>query len=196
MISQAPVHLADPKQVAEWVDNAINQFGRIDVLYNNAGAFVATTFEASTPDGWHKSIRNEVDLVYFPTHAVWSHMLVAGGGSIINTASVTAHRSNGIHLHSHGIGKGAVASFAPHLAIEGGPHGIRVNTLSPGLTQTTQTSSLITYKDIERTPLRRVGTAEDIAAVALFLASDDAAFVTGADIVVDGGQSILMPANR
>src|SRR5256886_7745949 len=128
MISQAPVDLADPKQVAEWVDNAINQCGRIDVLYNNAGAFVATTFEAFTPDGWHKSIPNEVDLVYFPTHAVWSHMLVAGGGSIINTASVTAHRSNGIHPHSHGIGKGAVASFAPHLAIEGGPHGIRVNT--------------------------------------------------------------------
>ena len=114
----------------------------------------------------------------------------------ISTGSVTAHRSNANVLYAHGVGKGAVASFAPHLAIEGGPHGIRVNTLSPGLTATPQTAGRITDKDIERTPLRRVGTAEEVAAVALFLASDDASFVSGAEIVVDGGQSIVMPANR
>jgi len=118
-----------------------------------------------------------------------------GGGSIINTSSITAHRSNGPHLTGHGVGKGAVSSFAPHLAIEGGPHGIRVNTISPGLTRTPQTEAFITDKDIARTPLGRVGTPEDIAAVALFLASDDARFVTAADIVVDGGQSVVMPSN-
>ena len=196
MISQAPVDLADAGQVAAWVDFVVAQFGRIDVLYNNAGAAVHGPFEHSTAEEWHKSMRNEVDVVYFPTRAVWPHMLAAGGGSIINTGSVTAHRSNGIVLYAHGVGKGAVASFAPHLAIEGGPHGIRVNTLSPGLTATPQTAGRITDKDTERTPLKRVGTAREIAAAALFLASDDASFITGSEIVADGGQSIMMPANR
>jgi NAD(P)-dependent dehydrogenase (short-subunit alcohol dehydrogenase family) len=196
MISQAPVDLGDAEQVADWVNFAIAQFDRIDVLYNNAGSFVASPFAQSTAEGWHKSIRNEVDVVFFPTRAVWQHMVDAGGGSIINTGSVTAYRSNGIYLYAHGVGKGAVASFAPHLAIEGGRDGIRINTLSPGLTATAQTAGLITDKDIERTPLKRVGTAEEIAAVALFLASDDSSFVTGTQVVVDGGQSIVMPANR
>ncbi len=196
MASQAPVDLADEGQVAAWVHFAIAEFGRIDVLYNNAGAAVHGPFEHSTAEEWHKSMRNEIDVVYFPTRAVWPHMLAADGGSIINTGSVTAHRSNAIILYAHGVGKGAVASFAPHLAIEGGPHGIRVNTLSPGLTATPQTAGRITDKDIERTPLRRVGKGEEVAAVALFLASDDASFVSGTEIVVDGGQSIMMPPNR
>jgi len=195
MRSTAPVDLAEPGQVSAWVEDVVAHFGRVDVLYNNAGSFVPGTFEAGTPEGWHQSMRGEIDVVYFPTHAVWGHMKAGGGGSIINTSSITAHRSNGSHLTGHGVGKGAVSSFAPHLAIEGGPHGIRVNTISPGLTRTPQTEAFITDKDIARTPLGRVGTPEDIAAVALFLASDDARFVTAADIVVDGGQSVVMPSN-
>ncbi|MER6443139.1 SDR family NAD(P)-dependent oxidoreductase [Streptomyces sp. NPDC001185] len=195
MLSTAPVDLADVEQVAAWVDAAASHFGGIDVLYNNAGFSPAGTFEAQTPEKWFESMRNEVDVVYFPTHAVWRHMKERGG-SIISTGSITAHQTNGTHLSAHGIGKGAVASFAPHLAVEGGPFGIRVNTISPGLTRTNQTGRFITDKDADRTPLGRVGTPEDIARVALFLASEDAGFVTGANIVVDGGQSVLMPANR
>lgn len=90
MVSQAPVDLADEGQVAAWVHFAIAEYGRIDVLYNNAGAFVAGPFGGATADGWHQSMRNEVDVVYFPTRAVWPHMIKAGGGSIINTASITA----------------------------------------------------------------------------------------------------------
>ncbi|MFH8470825.1 SDR family NAD(P)-dependent oxidoreductase [Streptomyces sp. NPDC017991] len=195
MLSTAPVDLADGEQVTAWVDAAASHFGGIDVLYNNAGFSPAGTFETKTPEQWYESIRNEVDVVYFPTRAVWRHMKERGG-SIISTGSVTAHQTNGTHLSAHGIGKGAVASFAPHLAVEGGPFGIRVNTISPGLTRTNQTDRFITHKDADRTPLGRVGTPEDIARVALFLASEDAGFVTGANIVVDGGQSVLMPANR
>jgi NAD(P)-dependent dehydrogenase (short-subunit alcohol dehydrogenase family) len=196
MVSQAPVDLADQAQVTAWVDFAIAEYGKIDVLYNNAGAFTASPFGQSDAAGWHQSMRNEVDVVYYPTRAVWPHLVQGGGGSIINTASITAYRTNGIHLYAHGIGKGAVASFAPHLAMEGGPAGIRVNTINPGLTATTQTAGRITDKDIERTPLRRIGTADDIASVALFLASDDSSFVSGTSIAVDGGQSVVMPANR
>jgi meso-butanediol dehydrogenase / (S,S)-butanediol dehydrogenase / diacetyl reductase len=196
MRSMAPVDLAEPDEVSAWVEDVMAHFGQIDVLYNNAGSFVPGTFEASTPEGWHQSMRGEIDVVYLPTHAVWGHMKAGGGGSIINTSSITAHRSNGAHLAGHGVGKGAVSSFAPHLAIEGGPFGIRVNTISPGLTRTPQTEVFITDRDVDRTPLGRIGTPEDIASVALFLASDDARFVTAADIVVDGGQSVVMPANR
>lgn len=196
MISMAPIDLADIHQVEDWVGFAISEYGKIDVLYNNAGAFAGGPFADATPETWHTSIRNEVDVVYFPTRAVWPHMVANGGGSIINTGSITAHRTNGIFVHAHGIGKGAVGSFAPHLAYEGGPSQIRVNTLSPGLTGTPQTAGLVTERDIERTPLRRIGTPEEIAAVALFLASDESSFVSGAEVVVDGGQSIVMPANR
>jgi meso-butanediol dehydrogenase / (S,S)-butanediol dehydrogenase / diacetyl reductase len=196
MLSKAPVDVAEPDQVDTWVAAVVERFGRIDVLYNNAGWFLPSPFEASTLEDWHASMRGEIDVVYIPTRAVWPHLKAAGGGSIINTASITAHRTNGIVLASHGVGKGGVASFAPHLAMEGGPHGIRVNTISPGLTRTPQTDGRVTDKDVERTPLGRVGEPEDVAHVALFLASDESAFVTGANIVVDGGQSIVMPANR
>ena len=194
--STAPLDLAEPGQVQGWVEDAIARFGRVDVLYNNAGFSLAGTFETQTHADWRTSLRNEVDVAYNPTHAVWPHMKAAGGGSIINTSSITANQTNGTHLSAHGIGKGAIASFAPHLAVEGGPAGIRVNTISPGLTRTNQTEKFITPLDNTRTPLGRVGTPEDIALVALFLACDDSRFITGANIVVDGGQHILMPANH
>jgi meso-butanediol dehydrogenase/(S,S)-butanediol dehydrogenase/diacetyl reductase len=196
MHSTAPVDLGDPDQASAWVGAAVARYGQVDILYNNAGAATYGPFAVASADDWRFTMRNEIDVVYFATQAVWAHMCAGGGGSIINTASITAHRSNGTHLSAHGIAKGAVASFAPHLAIEGGPHGIRVNTISPGLTRTPQTQGRITDKDAARTPLGRVGTPEDVASVALFLASEDARFVTAANIVVDGGQSVVMPANH
>ncbi len=178
------------------MEEAVARLGRVDILYNNAGLATFGTFEETSVEDWRRSMRGEVDVAYFATKAVWPHMKRTGGGSIINTSSVTAHRANGPYISAHGIAKGAIASFAPHLAIEGGPYGIRVNTVSPGLTRTAQTEGHITAADDARTPLGRVGEAEDVALVALFLASDDSRFVTGADIVVDGGQSVLLPSNR
>src|SRR4051812_28640513 len=97
MRSATPVDLADSEQVTAWVDATAAHFGGIDVLYNNAGFSPAGTFEAKTPEQWYESMRNEVDVVYFPTHAVWRHMKERGG-SIISTGSVTAHQTNGTHL--------------------------------------------------------------------------------------------------
>ena len=196
MHSTAPLDVAEPEQAEAWIEGAIARFGRIDVLYNNAGFSPAGSFEAQTHQDWRTAMRNEVDVAYYPTHAAWPHMRAAGGGSIINTSSIIANQTNGAHLNAHGIGKGAITSFAPHLAVEGGPLGIRVNTISPGLTRTNQTEKFITPLDDTRTPLGRVGAPEDMALVALFLACDDSRFVTGANIVVDGGQHILMPANH
>lgn len=196
MISTAPVDLAEAAAVSAWVADAMSQYGRIDILYNNAGYNTVGPFEDMTEDDWHRTMRNDLDVVYFPTHAVWPHMKAGGGGSIINTSSVTKSATNTVILSAHGAAKGAVAGLAPHLAFEGGPLGIRVNTISPGLTRTPQTERFITDKDIERTPLRRIGTPDDIARVALFLASDDSAFVSAADITVDGGQLAVMPSSQ
>jgi meso-butanediol dehydrogenase / (S,S)-butanediol dehydrogenase / diacetyl reductase len=133
MYSKAPVDLGDPDQAAAWVEDAVAHFGRVDILYNNAGATRRGPFETVSLDDWRFGMRNEVDLVYFVTRAVWPHMVAGGGGSIINVASIGSDRVLPVPLSVHGVAKGAVASFAPHLAVEGGPHGIRVNTLSPGV---------------------------------------------------------------
>ena len=193
IFSKAPVDVSDPNQVSSWVDEILEKFGRIDILYNNAGRAHYGLFENLSFEDWHASFRDEVDVAFVPIQAVWPHMKAAGGGSIINTSSLTALRATGPDISAHGIGKGAIASFAPHLAIEGGPHRIRVNTISPGLIWTPQIQSAIALEDaVGRSPIGRAGMPEDVAQVALFLASDDAGFVTGANYAVDGGQSALL----
>jgi meso-butanediol dehydrogenase / (S,S)-butanediol dehydrogenase / diacetyl reductase len=192
MYSAAPVDLGDPGQAAAWVDGAAAHFGRVDVLYNNAGATRIGPFETVSLQDWRFSMRNEVDLLYFVTRAVWPHMIAGGGGSIINTASILSGRVSAAPLSVHGVTKGAVASFAPHLAVEGGPHGIRVNTLSPGLIRTAATDRYLSAVDgqVRASPLGRVGVADDIAPAALFLACDESRYITGINLVVDGGQSL------
>jgi meso-butanediol dehydrogenase/(S,S)-butanediol dehydrogenase/diacetyl reductase len=171
--------------------DAVGHFGHVDILYNNAGATRVGPFDTVSLEDWRFTMRNEVDLLYFVTRAVWPHMVAGGGGSIINTASILSDRVSAAPLSVHGVAKGAVASFAAHLAVEGGPHGIRVNTLS-GLIHTAATDRFLSAMPGQATasPLGRVGVADDIAPAALFLACDDSRYVTGINLVVDGGQSL------
>jgi NAD(P)-dependent dehydrogenase (short-subunit alcohol dehydrogenase family) len=121
-------------------------------------------------------------------------MKTAGGGSIINFASVNAFRgSSNFGMIAHCAGKSAVLGLTRQLAVEGGPLGIRANTISPGMVRTPATESAGAHEGgkrdalLARIPLGRVGTPEDIAWCALYLASDEAAWVTGANFPVDGG---------
>lgn len=197
--SVGPVDVADAGAVATWVDGVLSELGRVDVLYNNAGYNTIGPFDQAPEQDWATTMRNDLDAVHVTTRAVWPTMRAQGGGVVINTASVIATRATMAPMSAHGAAKGAVASLTRHLAVEGGPHGIRVNTISPGIIRTGQTRAMLDDPDDpfvqnqkRLSPLGRVGEPEDVARVALFLACEDSAYVTGAEIVVDGGQTLGM----
>jgi NAD(P)-dependent dehydrogenase (short-subunit alcohol dehydrogenase family) len=194
--SAHPIDLTKPSDVQSCVDQALKRHGRIDVLVN-AGAInpqFAPISEMSYEHLWVPTMVGEVDLVFLMCKAVWPHLIAAGGGSIINFASVAALRGTEFAgMLAHSAGKGAVLAMTRQLATEGGIHDIRANTIAPGLVATMATASqgLTEGEKSESVaagiPLRRIGKPEDIAYCALYLASDEASWVTGANITVDGG---------
>jgi meso-butanediol dehydrogenase / (S,S)-butanediol dehydrogenase / diacetyl reductase len=194
----APVDLADVDSATEWIERAVAELGGIDVLYNNASATRVGPFEDVSLDDWRFVLRNELDLIFTVTQAAWEH-LAAAQGLIINTASVSAWRGAAFtEQAAHGAAKGGVLAITRHLAASGARRGIRANSISPGLTVTPQIQEFLDdpghpMHGMEAAhPLGRLGTPEDVARVALFLASDDAAYLNAIDIVVDGGQSVIV----
>jgi meso-butanediol dehydrogenase / (S,S)-butanediol dehydrogenase / diacetyl reductase len=199
MVSMAPADISTVEGAAAWVDEGVAAFGGVDVLYNNASSPRVGPFEELTPEDWYYTIRNELDLIYTVTKAAWPHLIARGKSVIINTASVSAYRGAAFAPQAaHGAAKGGVLSITRHLAASGAPHGIRANSISPGLIVTAQTRPFLDdpsnpMNEMARThPLGRLGEPEDVARVALFLASDDAAYLNAIDIVVDGGQSVIV----
>ncbi len=198
MLATAPADISAPEGAQAWIDAAVGAFGRIDVLYNNASAPRFGTPPDVTPEDWAFSNRHEIDIVWFPTHAAWPHLVAAGGGSIINVGSVSAIRvTRAFPQLPHGTAKGAVQSMTIHLAAAGGPHRIRANVILPGLTMGASTDRLFATPDgpghhiAAGNPLGRVGLPDDVAKLAAFLASEDAFYLNGAAIPLDGGQSIV-----
>jgi NAD(P)-dependent dehydrogenase (short-subunit alcohol dehydrogenase family) len=192
----AAVDLTQADQVQACVDELIRRHGRIDVLVN-AGAInpqFAPTAQMSYEKIWVPTLVGEVDIVFLMCKAVWPHLVAAGGGSIVNFASVAAYRGAAFAgMLAHCAGKGAVLSMTRQLALEGAPHRIRANTIAPGLVATLATASQGMTAGEKREqmessiPLGRIGKPEDIAYCALYLASDEASWVTGTNITVDGG---------
>ncbi|MDX3901417.1 MAG: SDR family oxidoreductase [Sphingobium sp.] len=186
------IDIADPAGAAEWIAGAIAEYSRIDILYNNASAArFAPAAEMSDAD-WHFTIRNEIDIVFFPTRAAWPHLAVRGG-VIINVASTAAWAGTaGTGKVAHAAAKGAIVAMTRQLALEGAPVGIRAVSISPGFVRTPGTAAFLEREDVRARlvagiPLGRPGEPEDIAAAALFVASQEASFMTGNDIVIDGG---------
>jgi NAD(P)-dependent dehydrogenase (short-subunit alcohol dehydrogenase family) len=203
MSSAQPLDVTDEDAVRGWIDGAAREHGGIDVLYNNAGIARFDPLEEESYEDWSFTLRHELDVVFLACKHAWPHLRARGGGSVINVGS-TAGLTGSVTLDrvAHTAAKGGVIAVTRQLAAEGARHGIRVNCISPGMTATPATRELLDdpanamSRIGEQIPLGRVGQPEDVAWCALYLASDESSYVTGANIVVDGGWSTVLPGAR
>jgi NAD(P)-dependent dehydrogenase (short-subunit alcohol dehydrogenase family) len=189
------VDVSRPDQVRAMIDQAIAAFGRIDILCNNAGIGSTTDVVECEPDEWDRVMTVNVKSVYLGCKYAIPHMLAQGGGVIVNTASVAG--MVGLPKRaSYSASKGAVIALTRQVAVEYVEQGIRVNCICPGTVDSPWVGRLLQQADdpvaarqalVARQPLGRLGTPEEIAAAALYLVSDDAAFITGTGLVIDGG---------
>lgn len=167
--------------------------GRLDVLVNNAGLNVRGDFRHISEADWVRVREVNLDGVVRVAREGFNLLRVSGNSSLINLSSIMASR--GLRqLASYSATKGAVSALTRALAVEFAPFGIRVNALAPGFIETALTervlrNPVINKALLDRTPLRRFGTADDVANAALFFASDESAFITGAELAIDGGMS-------
>jgi NAD(P)-dependent dehydrogenase (short-subunit alcohol dehydrogenase family) len=187
------VDLAREADIKQWVADAKAIAGGIDILVN-AGAYATWGWiEEITLAEFRTCLQGEVDIVFMACQAVWPHMKQRGGGSIINLSSANAHHAlKGSPALAHVAAKGAVLAMTHQLACEGAPHGIRANSIAPGLVVSAATRPVLA-DPVRAEQLRqahmtgRVGQPEDIAWAALYLASDESSWVTASEMRVDGG---------
>lgn len=195
MVSLQPCDLTKPGDCQGLINFAVRTFSRIDVLFNNAAVAYFNWLEDITDDEWDRNRREEVDLVFYLTRATWPY-LKSSRGVIVNTASLTALMSfKNLGSLSHTTAKAGIIGMTRQLAMEGREYGIRANSISPGVIETNQTREQLKNPEwagymLGKTLLGRLGRPEEVARVALFLASDDSSYVTGIDIVVDGGMKV------
>lgn len=177
------------------IEKAVAEFGRIDILFNNAGIIRRATVVDLSEEDWDRVIDVNVKSIFLVSHFAVPVMVRAGGGSIINTASGWG-LAGGAKAAAYCASKGAVVLMTKAMAVDHGPQNIRVNCICPGDTDTGMLRNEACQlgeneKDFltesARRPLGRIGTPQEIAKAALYLASEASSFVTGTALVVDGG---------
>jgi len=182
----------DVTSEAEWkslIDKTLTAYGRLDALVNNAGISGSSVGDPDSLDGWHRVIAVNQTSVFLGTKLAAEQMAKTGGGSIVNISSIMGLvGGTGGHPAYH-ASKGAVRIYSKAAAVRYGPLGVRVNTVHPGYMPPMLNATNAGERDdkIALTPLRRIGKPIEVAYGVLFLASDEASFVTGAELVIDGG---------
>jgi NAD(P)-dependent dehydrogenase (short-subunit alcohol dehydrogenase family) len=188
------VDVGDPEAVRVAVDEAAAQLGGLSVIYNNAGTSAFNRMHELEHAEWDRVLRINLTGVWAGIRAAVPHLLAGGGGSIVSTASISGTRP-AAGEGPYAASKAAVAALTASAALEYGP-AIRVNSVSPGMIRTAMTAPWFQYmpdqeeRFVKGTPVGRVGEPEDVADVVVFLCSDLARFVTGQNIVVDGGLTL------
>ncbi len=197
IVNFAPVDLSNAEATAKWVEAAIAVHGQADILYNNASTPKFGDVQDLSIEDWNFVINNELNLVFYAVKAIWPHFM-KNGGVVLNIGSIAGTRGvEFMSQNAHGTAKGGVISLTQQLAAEGAKYGIRAVCVSPGFIVTPSTAWLVESgpepfkKNIARIPLGRVGQPDDIVNAALFLASDEASWITGINLVVDGGGTVL-----
>ena len=187
--------VADPKQVERLVRTAVDKFGRLDIMYNNAGIGVTSPLLEHTDELYSKTIRIDLDGVFWGLRYAGKVMTAQKRGAIVNTASVAGIRGS-VGLSAYNAAKHGVVGLTRNAALEFAPFGVRVNCVCPGDVDTPMLPEDARLRGLPwdeylagcaDRPLGRIGTPDEIAKAVLFLASDDSSFMTGAALVVDGG---------
>jgi NAD(P)-dependent dehydrogenase (short-subunit alcohol dehydrogenase family) len=197
----ADVSRAEDVKVA--VARCVSRYGRVDVLHNNVGIVQVGGPIEIAEDEWDRLIAVNLKGAYLTCKYAIPHMLEQGGGAIVNISSVASVRYTGYPSASYNASKGAVNQLTQNIAVQYADRGIRANCVLPGLMDTPQIRAYVTagyggdvqemlHKRNETCPMKRMGTAWDVAYASLFLASDEARYITGALLVVDGGLSCKM----
>ena len=191
----------DVSQEADWervVSEATDRLGSVDILFNNAGVTVWGDIMATDREMWDRMLLVNLTGQYLGGRAVVPGMLARGHGVIINMSSINGIRGN-TNLIGYSAAKGGVIAMTRAMALDYATKGIRVNCICPGTIDTAQARTPLEIADdkeaawaglIAKHPMGRLGTADEIASVAVFLASDASSFITGQEIAVDGGRSI------
>ena len=192
---QAEIAVADVSDEHAYV-NALQataqRHGRLDILVNNAMAYTWGDIDQMTTADWHANFATTVDGTFFGTRTAMRLMKEQGGGSIVNIASICGLFGTA-QMAGYSAAKAAVINFSRAAASEGAPHNIRCNVIIPGVVDTPATAGMLGDKKARANtekviPMKRVGLPVELANAILFLASDEASYVTGASLAVDGGR--------
>ena len=182
----------DVSQEADWlalIAATMAAYGRIDVLVNNAGISGSAVGDSDSLDGWNRLIAVNQTSVFLGTKMAAAEMMKTGGGSIINISSINGFVGSEAGHPGYHASKGAVRIYSKAAAVRYGPHGVRVNSVHPGYLppMLNGTNGNTRALAVAQTPMRRIGVPIDVAYGVLYLASDEASFVTGSELVIDGG---------
>ena len=186
----ARVDVSKPQELEAFVADTVKRFGGLDILVNNAGVGAFGYITEISPEIWDHVIATTLSSVFYASRASLPH-LIKSKGNIVNTASISGLVAD-VGFAAYNAAKGGVVNLTRAMAVDHASDGVRVNAICPGVTETGSTAWMHNHPAImqgfaDRLPMRRMGTSDEMARAILFLASEDATYITGTNLVIDGG---------